>query len=256
MDEDSEKVPSASQVGGIIPHFYYDVIGRILPGAFFILGLAALYYPRDDLSLLKSMFAPPVSEHSGAYLIFTGTLLLFSLALSGYIVGSFLGSVSYYPFERFRGFRRRLGLADLNGATVFRALRGGVYNDESPHPGEAEILKRFENHFGVKFGTNPEEPLSECSRLCSYFVWARNVSLGQMTARWDAECLASRNIMFSAGVLVLLRGLQMIRWWDSNWYFLVAAVVIFASAWAHYEYLRRIQVAGRFALFWAMAAKK
>jgi hypothetical protein len=252
MEEDSENVPTPGQVSGIIPHFYYDVIGRILPGTFFIVGLAVLYLPRDKVSELGCRFAPPVSEHSGAYLIFVVTLLLFSLVLLGYIVGSLLGSVSYYPFEKYRGFRRAIGLADLNRTTVFRSLRGDKHNNESPHPGETELIKRFEHHFGTKFGVDPAESLSECSRLCTYFVWARNVSLGQMTARWDAECLASRNILFGASVLCLLRGFQMACNLDSHWPFLVTTMLILIAAFAHYEYLRRIQLSGRFSLFWAI----
>src|SRR5882724_10266022 len=112
MAEGPENIPTTSQMGGIIPHFYYDVIGRILPGTFFIVWLGILVFPADKLGELKCEFTPPVSEHSGAYLIFIGTLALFSLALSGYIAGLLLGSIAFLPLEQLKSCRRLLFIED------------------------------------------------------------------------------------------------------------------------------------------------
>ena len=53
MTGEPENVPSASQLGGIIPHFHYDVIGRILPGVFFLVGLAFLCFNECEIKNLE-----------------------------------------------------------------------------------------------------------------------------------------------------------------------------------------------------------
>ena len=46
---ESEDIPSAGRIAGTIPLFFYDLIGRIVPGAVLILGLL-LCMRRDPLA--------------------------------------------------------------------------------------------------------------------------------------------------------------------------------------------------------------
>jgi hypothetical protein len=251
MGDESGGIPSAGQVGGIIPHFYFDVIGRILPGAFFIIGLAILLLPASGLDEFKRSLLPPGKEESGTYLIFAATVTLFGIALFSYIVGSLLGSVSYIPFEKCRTMDRR---------SVFCDVRGKLSKD-LPHPIEEVIGQRLKKYFGVDFfeaetgehGMLKHESLSGLSKLCTYYVWQKNVNLGQMTTRWDAENLGNRSVMFGAGVLALVRAVQLLRCHDRHYIFLGMMVSIAVSAFYHYKYLRRIQVLGRFFLFLAVS---
>jgi hypothetical protein len=84
MPGEPDNVPSAGQFSGIIPHFHYDVIGRILPGVFFLLALAFLYCPKE-IGNLETKLAPPQTDQSGPYLIFLVTLSLFFLFVTGYL---------------------------------------------------------------------------------------------------------------------------------------------------------------------------
>jgi hypothetical protein len=195
MAEDSAGSPLISQVGGIIPHFYFDLIGRVVPGGLFLIGLGVLYFP-DGLHTFWCMFVPPIDKDSGAYLIFAATLSLLALSLVGYIVRSLLGTISYIVFE---SRWRKIGMFPvLDAATVFH----------KSFPLRDALQKRFRHHFGENFADQPFGNLTDYSRLCSYFVWAKNVNLGQMTARWDAEALAGRNVLFGATALLLLRTIQ------------------------------------------------
>jgi hypothetical protein len=247
MGNEPGGIPSAGQVGGIIPHFYFDVIGRILPGTFFIIGLAFLLLPASALDEFKCSVLPPVREESGTYLIFAGTVCIFGLALFSYIVGSLLGAVSHFLFERCR---------TMDCRDVFSNIRGKSCKD-SPHPIEEIINQHLKKHFGVEF-LNPRtdeneklkhESLADLSKLCTYYVWQKNVNLGQMTTRWDAENLGNRNIMFGAGALALTRAVQMLWCHDQHPAFLLIMALITVFAIRQNEYLRRTQVFGRFLLF-------
>jgi hypothetical protein len=259
MSGESESVPSVGKFSGIIPHFHYDVIGRILPGVFFLVGLAVLYLPSNEARNLKVRFAPPQAEQSGTYLIFLVTLSLFFSVAVGYLTGSFLGSLSYFPFEKCAWFRRKIWLRDLNAATIFAPFRTRHFDKESPEKvrkSEHALREAFKHHFGEDINQRNSAALAEQSKVCIYYVWAKNVSLGQMSARWDAESLASRSILFASGVLLVLRSCQIIRYWDWRLPYEGAMLLVFISALFMYEYDRRRQISGRFSLFWAIAEKK
>jgi hypothetical protein len=256
MVDDTENVPPAGKLGGIIPHFHYDVIGRILPGVFFVIGLAVLFLPQDVVTTLKCVFAPPKSEQSGAYLIFLLTLILLLVVPAAYVVGAFLGSLSYFPFEKWSRCRKVFLLPHLTGTTVLKSLRpqpSETQPSEKKTETEHGLPKAFRDRFGVDIDENNSEILVEQSRMCIYYVWFRSVSLGQMGARWDAEALASRNILFGAAVLLFLRIGQMIKNWDGRYSFALIMTAIAVSALVMYEYVRRRQITGRFSLFWALA---
>jgi hypothetical protein len=258
MSGESDNVPSVGQFSGIIPHFHYDVIGRILPGVFFLVGLAVLYLSNEARNL-KVRFAPPQAEQSGTYLIFLVTLSFLFLVAAGYIIGSLLGSLSYLPFEKCVWFRRKIFLRDLNAATVFEAFRTRHCGREAPEKdckSEHALREAFQHQFGEDINQSNSASLAEQSRVCIYYVWARNISLGQMSARWDAESLAGRNILFASGTLFVLRSYQIIRYWDWRLPYEGTMLFIFVSALLMYGYQRRRQITGRFSLFWAIAEKK
>ncbi|MFI5073230.1 MAG: hypothetical protein ACHP8A_20365 [Terriglobales bacterium] len=238
MAEEISSSPSIGQVGGIIPHFYFDLIGRIVPGGLFLIGLAVLYLP-DKVDKFLRLFLPPIEKDSGTYLIFAATLLLLALSLVGYFVGSFLGTVSHHVFER---NWRHIGIFPaLDTTTVF----------QESFPSKVALQKRFEHYFGESLADQPSGSLAGFSRLCSYFVWARNVSLGQMTARWDAEALAGRNVLLGATTLLVLRLIH--SGGNRHDMFEVSMALVVAAAFLHYRYQRRLQIAGRYYLFWAVS---
>jgi hypothetical protein len=255
MPEGADNGPSAAQISGIIPHFHYDVIGRILPGVFFVMGLAVLFLPDTVVTALKCTFAPPKSEQSGPYLIFLLSLILLLVVPAAYVVGAFLGSLSHFPFEQWHWSMWLFRFPALTGTVVLATLRPNPSETESSEKGQESehgLQKVFGDHFGVGINERNSETLVEQSRLCIYYVWTRNVSLGQMSARWDAEALASRNILFGAAVLLILRLGQMAVFHDGRVFCLITMLAISFSARAMYEYERRKQITARFSLFWAL----
>ncbi len=77
------------QISGMIPHFWFDILGRIVPGAFLLVGLFSEDWHQSLTSFLHKFAADfPLTTHS------VGFFLLFSAA--SFFVGHFLGVLSYY----------------------------------------------------------------------------------------------------------------------------------------------------------------
>jgi len=85
MDEDSG---SPERVGGLIPHFFFDLIGRIVPGAFLLLSSYVLVDPQLELlGRTKDLFKDFPFLGSAAVLL--------AFVAAGYFVGLLLGAISY-----------------------------------------------------------------------------------------------------------------------------------------------------------------
>src|ERR1700733_911307 len=87
----------STRISSIIPHFYYDLLGRILPGAYLIVGLVGVFWNRPEQVTARcylggSAFAK--SEGASSVLLLTVGFLLF--LASAYLVGFIFGSISFF----------------------------------------------------------------------------------------------------------------------------------------------------------------
>jgi hypothetical protein len=110
--EETELQHTAStQIPGIIPHFYYDLIGRVLPGTYLMMGLLALGWNRPELKnvrdLLKSL---GVSEVNRTLLIFVLSVSLLVFVSSAYLVGFVFGALSFFVEICVAPSRRRISM--------------------------------------------------------------------------------------------------------------------------------------------------
>lgn len=258
--EETELQRTAStQIPGIIPHFYYDLIGRILPGSYLMFGLLVLSWNGPELKNARDhMKCLRVSEANGSFLIFVLSVSVLVLVSSAYLVGFVFGAVSFFV-EIFWRRRSPKNLHDL--ATSFGMNEGQ----------EASLRAAFKQqfHFELEEKEKKDEPeaakptskvtpaqhLTESSSLCSYYVWANAPNLGYMTSRWDAETLASRSL-FSASLILVLLQVVIFCFGHRNVgpVGLITFCVVGSIAFLQYGFQRRKQIQGRFSLFQALTA--
>src|SRR5712692_52688 len=179
---DSVNLPS--RIGGVIPHFFYDVIGRIVPGAFF---LASLWWVKSGKNLKDTAETLASATWSSVVMWFV------LLAVLGYLLGFLLGAVSHGLVERIWGSVRPWRIGDLRRGV-------GAAGDET-----TRIETLFRERFGFEVPATHDGVVT-CSWLCAYAVWDVNPYLGVLTSRWDAEALATRNLLI-ASLSALIYGL-------------------------------------------------
>jgi hypothetical protein len=251
VGDEAQGVPSNAQLGGVIPHFFYDVIGRIIPGCFLIAGCSFIFTPSYIINSRNRVLVGATIEGESARFIFLSSLIIFSFAVSGYLVGFLVGPISFEVLEKRTYFRLKLlRLPDLTLKELFRSSGG-------PEVGEGPLKKAFNSQFGMDLAENTAEALATQSWLCSHFVWSRNSNLGQITSRWDAETHASREILFSAlglsGVQTAFAILYLIQTRHFYWRLWLCFLLITYSAWRTYSHARRRQIIGRFSVFYALS---
>ncbi len=224
------------QISGSIPFFFYDLIGRIVPGAVLILGVL-LYFENDLLHnwLMTIQCIFPKDSTAGYALAIV--LLFFGVA---HLLGVLLGSMSYMvvasPWEKFAPFdsarlKDYLGMADTR-----------------------ELHARFKKLFGYALD---EAHLNKASFQCSYYVWRTNPNLGLMTARADAELLSAQNLVFVNLILFLMSSFRLSRHlgWNGDLPWAVCLGLAFFGTCPSFNYMRKKKVFGRFGMFLASTSK-
>jgi hypothetical protein len=209
------------QVGGIIPHFFFDAIGRIVPGLYLLAGLAVTTVGPEKLKTTLQSLGVAVAVELGI-----------SLFLTAYFVGFFLGPLSYYAIEKLLS-RKGWKLDDV------RRRYGASAGQDTP----------FEVGFRARFGlpiTDNHQAIIQSSWLCAYTVWGLSPTLGVLTSRWDAEALLARSTAVASLIPLFVcvfrcrLGLALI--------FLSVGTLALVGYWYH----REKQVLGRFDLFLAL----
>lgn len=227
-----EYAPSPVKVGGVIPHFFFDAIGRIVPGTFLAVALrfAGL---RLEVLLPTGQY---IEKDAGSLIV-----SVFLLFLVLYFLGFLLGALSYLLVERPWGKWRPWRLEDL------RQRFGRA-------PGDRTILEDlFEQQFGYSLAAPKEEQhirIMNGSWLCAYYVWANSQALGVLTSRWDAEALLSRSTLVGS-VFPLAWSLSECKFSHAAAFFLIGLL-----AYCAYGYHRNKQVFARFDLYLALAQRR
>lgn len=250
-DNESASLNASTRIPGIIPHFFYDLIGRILPGAYLIVGLLIILWQQNGISnsVPKYLIEPDVLEKATGLLILLLTVGLLLFLASAYLVGFLLGAVSYYV-ERLWNSWKPMTLDQLLGSFDFsERIKAGLKD---------AFRRQFLFDLEAPDSRSSFREMTETSTLCSYYVWAKNPNLGYMTSRWDAEALASRSVLVVSLALFIIRLIQVLIWWHCTELFKPGWLLVFfltaLGAIRAYEFQRRKQIQGRFSLFQALHA--
>jgi hypothetical protein len=223
-----------------IPFLFYDVIGRMFPGGFLILGtiLSAhrflpLYY--FDC-ILKQTKASEVSL--GVATLVTGLAVVLFAATSTFF-GFVLAALSNGLVEK--QIWRRFAPLTLVGLKDFL----GVDN--------IEFLK---SQFQIQFGSEPQDgSLNESSFLCAYYGWKISPTLGAMQGRWDSDLLAAQSFVLVSLMLILLVVAELLILGCDFFLIVWLAVLgfILCGSCLAFSYHRKKRVYGRFGLFLALS---
>jgi hypothetical protein len=195
-----------------IPHFFFDMIGRIVPGLFLI------------WCLLDAGFSVTLADKFDKYLTYfpaTGpATALVAYVFAAYVLGFLLSSMSYLMVD-----------------SIFLAVW--------PLKTEwTESIRQFLSELGWKDPANCAREINrkviEAKEIATYFIRthpdAADISLS--TSRWDAEALASRSLFLvslAAGIYAAFRH----RGWASCVYGLIAVSALLSFA--HYSRGRAIR---------------
>jgi hypothetical protein len=229
-----------SKVVANIPFLFYDVIGRMFPGGFLILGAALSSYRFLPLycfdPYLKGL---KVSETSvGFATLIIGLAVLMFAAISTFL-GFILAALSNVLVEKILWGKRPF---NLDGMSKFLGI---------------ENLETLKKRFLVQFGSEPKNgSLNESSFLCAYYGWRVNPGLGAMQGRWDSDLLAAQSFVLVSMLLSLMTiaegwivgfNLFIIVW-------LTTLVFIGLGSCLAFNYHRKKRVYGRFALYLAVSS--
>ncbi len=221
-----------------IPFLFYDVIGRMFPGGFLIVGAALSslhllpWYCVDSFLKLTE-----VSETSAGLATLVVGLVVLIFAVGSTFFGLILGPLSHLLVERTWRRFSPLNLAGLSGFL-------GIEN--------TDFVKK---QFLSQFGSEPKDgSLNQSSFLCAYYGWRINPTLGAMQGRWDSDLLAVQSFVLVSTVLIAMSAAEgIIVGFDL---FLIVWLIVLGVIWSGsclaFNYDRKKRVYGRFGLFLAL----
>lgn len=231
---------SSNKTRAHIPFLFYDVIGRMMPGAYLMFGAALCWLPffrwQQLASFLECIQALGISGWPSAALV-GAALLLFAFVSS--FLGFLLGALSYAVVEEGLCHWRPL---DSSGLVDFL----GIEN-------EAALNARFKTQFGSE-PVQKKGSLNRSSFLCAYYIWRTNTALGEMQGRYDSDLLAARSFVLVSGALFVTVFIEMLFSCFSTYFLVwlgVLAIFLWAS-WLAFTYHRKTRVYGRFGMFLAI----
>jgi hypothetical protein len=239
-------MPESEQQSAVvanIPFLFYDVIGRMLPGGFLIIGafLSSLrflpFYCFDPY--LKTA---KVSETSVGFATLALGLAVLIFGVTSSFLGFILAALSNVLVEKM--IWRRRSPFNLQGLSKFLGI---------------ENIRFLKTQFSLQFGSEPKDgSLNESSFLCAYYGWKINPNLGTMQGRWDSDLLAAQSFVLVSAALIVMAlaegfigggfDLFLIVW-------LVVLAIILCGSCLAFNYHRKKRVYGRFGLFLALSSR-
>lgn len=229
-DTPESEIPSSERIAEKIPLFFYDLIGRIVPGAVLMLGL--LVYREHNILLNEFDLNKIFPQNASSGYAIAMLLLFFACA---YFCGIILSSLSFLITESYWEC-----ISPLNQRTFadhYNVEHGGLQN-------------RFEHYIGLKL---QDGSLEKPSALCAFYVWRKNPNLGIITARSDAELLGARSLVLVSLILVVI---PLFHCWTGgppqSWMWVLCTGIILFSCILTYNYMRKKRVFLRCALFLAV----
>jgi hypothetical protein len=230
-----------STVVANIPFLFYDVIGRMFPGGFLIIGaflsslrFLPLYCFDPYLKTAK------VSETSVGFATLALGLAVLIFAVTSSFLGFILAALSNVLVEKM--IWRHRSPFNLVGLSKFL----GIAN-----------IGFLKTQFALQFGSEPTDgSLNESSFLCAYYGWKINPNLGTMQGRWDSDLLAAQSFVLVSAALVVMAVVEgfivgfdlfLIVW-------LIVLTIILCGSCLAFNYHRKKRVYGRFGLFLALSS--
>lgn len=224
-----------------IPFLFYDVIGRMFPGGFLIIGafLSSLrLLPLCCFDYCLKVIKGSETSVGFATLIIGLAVLIFAVTSS--FLGFILAALSNVVVEKM--IWRRCSPFDLKGLSKFLGI---------------ENIAFLKTQFQLQFGSEPKDgSLNESSFLCAYYGWKINPNLGTMQGRWDSDLLAAQSFVLVSAALfasTVFEGiivgfdLFLLVW------LIILAIILCGSCLA-FNYHRKKRVYGRFGLFLALSS--
>jgi hypothetical protein len=204
------ELPEAGGAGGIVPHFYYDILGRIVPGVYLLVACHWLIQLGGK--------APSLGNSLSLTAIVT-------TAVAAYLTSFVIGPVSYLLFDWLIRF-------DKNDVNEIKDIldKNGI-----AHPVGGQ-KKDIHDSFVTQ------------SELCGYTLWLRAPQLAIICSRWDAEAFTARQIgtitiiLFGITAWMTFSGNRP----DHAWIALVLGVFVTVSSAQHFRYSRRKAILARF----------
>jgi hypothetical protein len=166
--QDDDSLTPVTKYAGVIPHFWYDIIGQMVPGSFLLVGMWSLGISNTKAECFVKTY---LTNNSDLRFI----PLLITLAVVAYFIGGILGPFSHLLIQEpfWKWFPTAIP------ATTVEHLR--------------PIFGPMKNENDIKMVRDQ----------CSWVVWKRAPDLAMIFSRWDAMALSARSIaLSSAGLLV------------------------------------------------------
>ncbi len=206
-----DEMPKPEGVGGIVPHFYYDLLGRIVPGLYLIVAGYWLLQLRGN--------PPALGEPLSAIAIIV-------VVLMAYLVSFVIGPCSHWCFD---------WLCRFNKKDISDEVKQVLDRNKISHPTEDDK-------------GNLHKSLVKQSELSVYTLWLRAPQLAIICSRWDAEAFAARQIgMVTIILFAVTTGLMLnCRPPNHATTVLFLSVVTTALSAVQFRYSRRKAVLARF----------
>lgn len=189
-----------------VPHLWYDLIGRVVPGGFLLAGIAQGVY--------ASPYGCIWSQDIHRFFELGAAVTLPALATAAWIAGFVLAQISYYLVER--------GLFALFDSHLAKV-------PPIPPPVQ-EFLPSYLTCDRMKFD------------FCFNYLWTqpRGGAIVVLASKRDAEVLASRSLAAAALMLAALDRLLSCRP-GHTWIYIVYGVVTFFSLTSYSHYQARVR---------------
>jgi hypothetical protein len=204
-----ESVPE--KVASVVPYFFYDLYGRIFPGAFLISGLVFAW---SSNKLVKDCATHAAGARAAEWVV--GSVLGIAAC---FVAGFLLSEITRHTLWR---FKVPLSLGEL------REHFG------SPPDSECSVESAFRECFGFALDHQSKKQtyLLYCGRLCQLAVATRQYALDAVNVRVDAEDLLSRSLCVASAILLVI---SLVRCqWIVGIVYLTLTVITFAS-FQHYR---------------------
>jgi hypothetical protein len=217
----SELESLPEKVVSVVPYFFYDLFGRILPGLFFLCGVFLAWRHGSRVQ----WFLEQAQRARAAEWVVGGVILVAGCFLSGFLLST-VSQVLWVP-------RIPVSLATLRD------------HFGSPATEESSIETAFRAHFGFRLDHSSKEKtyLVYCSRLCQLAVASLHPALDSQSRRVESEELLSRSLCAASIILLLVSAAR------GQWTACIAYVVIALLSFLSYRHYRAKGFREKFQMF-------
>lgn len=177
---------------------WFDILGRVVPGAFLLVGLFLEDWQKSLTELVHKFAAdfPLTSQSVGFFLLFTS---------ASFFVGHFLGALSYLVPGLILDFLWPIkGSAQLPANVQLPLPPKSHIESISGENGPAE-KHRWGSWPWLKSRNQKQKSLTKRNDILAHWLWTRNPQLAALMSRWGADALAGRSVALASAALLLAK---------------------------------------------------